>query len=149
MRFKSESFSNAASQWGRRHTKGSGSKHTKQKRTGHLVLPTQSAKSQTTQAACDITEESAMFCCRTTSRLRRRNGPAPRSRRSGFLAQSHLAGYLGDEGAARHCTSFPGCSAILSRASERAVSARRSSRRPDSSARCDVNANDTSAVANV
>lgn len=107
VRFKSESFSKAASQWGRRHTKGSGSKHTKQKRTGHRVLPTQSAKSQTAQAPCDITEESAMFCCRTTSRLQRRKRPASRSSLSGFLAQSHLAGYLGDEGAAQHFISWP------------------------------------------
>lgn len=151
MRFKSESFSNAASQWGRRHTKGSGSKRTKQKRTGHLVLPTQSAKSQTTQARRHITEESAMFCCRTTSRLRRGNGPASRSTLSGFLARSHLARrYLGDEGAARHFISRAPARPphpLLSRGSERALGARLLW--PDSSLRCDVNANDTSAGANM
>lgn len=139
MRFKSESFSNAASRWGRRHTKASGSKHTKQNRTGHFVLPTQSAKSQTTQAPCDITGEWAMFCCSTASRLQRRNGPPPRSGLSGFLAQSHLVGYLGDEGAARS-----GAARRDPQSSER-----RCPLRPDSSPRCDVNANDTSAAANV
>lgn len=89
-------------------------------------------------------------CCRTTSRLRRGNGPASRSTLSGFLARSHLARrYLGDEGAARHFISRAPARppTLLSRGSERALGARLLW--PDSSPRCDVNANDTSAGANM
>lgn len=56
-----------------------------------------------------------MFYCSTASRLQRRNGPPPRSRLSGFLAQSHLVGYLGDEGVAQSGAEWHG--ATLSRAS--------------------------------
>lgn len=74
-----------------------------QKCIRHLVLPTQSAKSQTTQAPSDITEESGMACCRTTSRVQHRNRLGweclSRSKLSGFLAEFRLASYLGDEGA--------------------------------------------------
>lgn len=79
---------------GRGHTKDSESKCIR-----HLVLPTQSAKSQTTQASSNITEESAPACCRRTSRVQLRNRARweclARFRLSGFLA---LVSYLWDEG---------------------------------------------------
>lgn len=76
------------------HTKDSESKCLR-----HLVLPTQSAKSLTTQAPSNITEESAPACCRRTSRVQLRNRARweclARFRLSGFLAP---VSYLRDEG---------------------------------------------------
>lgn len=95
--------SNIASQRGKekkikRHTKDSESKC-----IHHLVLPTQSAKSQTTQAPSDITEKSATACCRRTSRVQLRNRPGwecrARFRLSGFLAQFCLVRW-------RHCVAL-------------------------------------------
>lgn len=137
--------SNIVSQWGRRHTKDPESKC-----IHHLVLPTQSAKSQTTQAPSNITEKSAMACCRRTSRVQQRNRLGweclSRSRLSGFLAEFSLASYLGDEGTvvALHFL------AEQNSQSGNGERARRHLQHPDSSPQpCDVNANDISAMANM
>lgn len=115
----------------------------------HLVLPTQSAKSQTTQAPSNITEKSAMACCRRTSRAQQRNRLGweclSRSRLSGFLAKFRLATYLLDEGNVWHFISWP--SKILSRGT---ASAQHHLQHPDSSPQlCDVNANDISGTTNM
>lgn len=120
-----------------------------QKCIHHLVLPTQSAKSQTTQAPSNITEKSGMACCRRTSRVQQRNRLGweclSRSRLSGFLAEFRLASYLRDEGTAWHFISWP--SKILSQGT---ASTQRHLQHPDSSPQlCDVNANDISAMANM
>lgn len=88
-------------------------------------------------------------CCRTTSRVQPRNRLGweclSRSRLSGFLTEFCLAGYLGNEGTAWHFISWP--SKILS---QRTASTRLHLQHPDSSPqRCDVNANDISAMANM
>lgn len=123
-----------------------------QKCIRHLVLPIQSAKSQTTQAPSNITEKSGMACCRTTSRVQQRKQRnrlgwecLSRSRLSGFLAEFRLASYLGDEGTVWHFISW--LSQIFS---ERTVSTQHHLQHPDSSPQlCDVNANDISAMANM
>lgn len=115
----------------------------------HLVLPTQSAKSQTTQAPSDITEKSAMACCTRTSRVQQRNRLGweclSRSRLSGFLAEFCLATYLLDESNVWHFISWP--SKILS---QRTASTQHHLQHLDSSPQlCDVNANDISGTANM
>lgn len=90
---------------GKRHTKDSESKC-----IHHLILPTQSAKSQTTQAPSNITEKSAMACCRRTSRVQLRNRLGweclARSRLSGFLALFCLVSYMRDKGIVWHFISW-------------------------------------------
>lgn len=147
MRFESESFSKL------KHCIPMGKRDIQrilnQKCIHHLVLPTQSAKSQTTQAPSDITEKSGMACCRRTSRVQQRNRLGweclSRSRLSGFLTEFRLASYLGDEGTVRHFISW--LSKILS---QRTANTQHHLQHPDSSPQlCDVNANDISATANM
>lgn len=126
---------------GRRHTK-----HSESKCIRHLVLPTQSAKSQTTQAPSNITEKSVTGCCRTTSRVQERNRLRweclPRSRlslNSVWWVTCEMKALLW------HFISWQ--SKILS---QRTASTQHHLQHPVSSPQlCDVNANDISAMANM